>query len=468
MTINSNNKHEPEPEPELIDLYQKPEKIYTRSFTGLFRNLRLAGGTFLFILYFGTCWINLNGQQAVLFDLSAKQFHIFGTTYWPQDFLLLSWLLIICAFGLFAITVFAGRIWCGYTCPQSVFTWVFMWAERITEGERNRRIKLDKEFMTRNKFLRKAAKHTIWIFISFATAFTFVGYFTPVRELVFHIASFDVSQWATFWLGFFTLATYGNAGYLREQVCLYMCPYARFQSVMFDDNTLVVAYDKIRGENRGSRKKSANPKELNLGDCVDCSVCVQVCPTGIDIRDGLQYQCIGCAACVDACDTIMDKMGYEKGLIRYTTENELTGKKTNLLRPRFIGYTAALTAIIGLFFWTLGNRVPMELEVIRDRNVLYRAVVNDRIENIYTLKVANKDQQAHHVTITVNGIENLNLKGNLSFEVAPGQVDQQVIRVTAPIIEGAKTTRSIRFSIIPSSSGMPSIDTESRFMVPHQ
>ena len=466
--MTTHSKHEQQPEPELIDLYQKPERIYTRSFTGLFRNLRLTGGTFLFFLYFGTCWINLNGRQAVLFDLPARQFHIFGTTYWPQDFLLLSWLLIICAFGLFAITVFAGRIWCGYTCPQSVFTWVFMWAEKITEGERNRRMKLDKEPMTLNKFLRKAAKQVIWISVAFATALTFVGYFTPVRELVVHIVSFDVSPWAIFWLGFFTLATYGNAGYLREQVCLHMCPYARFQSVMFDSNTLVVAYDEQRGESRGARKKSADHKALGLGDCVDCSVCVQVCPTGIDIRDGLQYECIGCAACVDACDTIMGKIGYEKGLIRYTTDNELAGEKTNLFRPRFVGYSAALAIIIGLFFWTLSNRIPMEMEVIRDRNILYRVLDNDRIENIYTLKIANKDQQPHRVSITVTGIENLQLKGDLSFEVAPGQVDQQVIRVTAPILNDAKTTRPIQFRIITRSSDMPPIEAESRFMAPRQ
>ncbi len=457
-----------QPEPELIDLYQKPDKIYTRSFTGLYRNLRVAGGAFLFLLYFGTCWINLNGQQAVLFDLPARQFHIFGTTYWPQDFLLLSWLLIICAFGLFAITVFAGRVWCGYTCPQSVFTWVFMWAERITEGERNRRMKLDKEPMSLNKFLRKTAKQLIWISVALATAITFVGYFTPIRELIVSIANFDVSPWAIFWLGFFTLATYGNAGYLREQVCLYMCPYARFQSVMFDNNTLVVAYDENRGESRGARKKSADPKALGLGDCVDCSVCVQVCPTGIDIRDGLQYQCIGCAACVDACDTIMGKMGYDKGLIRYTTENELSGGKTNLLRPRFIAYTTALLTIISLFIWTLGNRIPLELEVLRDRNVLFRAVDNDRIENIYTLKVANKDQYPHKVTLSVSGIENLQIKGQVSFEVAAGEVGQQVIRVTAPAIPGNRTTRPILFSIISKTPGIPSIDTESRFMVPRQ
>ena len=452
--------------PELIDLYQKPDKIYTRSFTGRFRNFRRLGGILLFTLYFGTCWINLNGQQAILFDLPARQFHIFGTTFWPQDFILLSWLLIICAFGLFALTVFAGRIWCGYTCPQSVFTWVFMWAEKITEGERNRRMKLDKQSMSLTKLWRKFAKHTIWLGIAFATGLTFVGYFTPVRELVPGTFALELDSWEIFWIGFFTLATYGNAGYLREQVCIYMCPYARFQGVMFDNDTLVVAYDQKRGEPRGSRKKEADPKELGKGDCIDCTVCVQVCPTGIDIRDGLQYQCIGCAACIDACDSIMDKMGYPKGLVRYTTENTLQGKPTRILRPRLIGYACALMIISVAFFWTLSVRSPMELEVLRDRNVLYRPVADQRIENIYILKIANKDQQLHHFIIDVDGIENIRLESSNRITIASGEVAQPVVRVSAPIIPGAPASRTIRFSITTDQTGVTPVVSDSRFLVP--
>ena len=453
-------------EPELIDLYQKPEKIYTRSFSGRYRTMRLAGGTLLFLLFFGTCWININGHQAVLFDLPARKFHIFGTTFWPQDFILLTWLLIICAFGLFALTVFAGRVWCGYTCPQSVFTWVFMWAERVTEGERNRRIKLDKAPLTTTKFLRKTAKHILWLGIAFATALTFVGYFTPVRELVVDIALFDVAPWGIFWLGFFTLATYGNAGYLREQVCLHMCPYARFQSVMFDNDTLVVAYDKARGEQRGSRKKTADPKSLGLGDCVDCSVCVQVCPTGIDIRNGLQYQCIGCAACIDACDTIMDKMGYDPGLIRYSTEKQMSGSKTHWLRPRLLGYCSALFIMVCMFLYTLDQRVLLELEALKDRNVLYREINGNQIENVYTLKIVNKDQQPREIEIKVAGFENLKIIGNTSMVIAAGSVEQQVVRVVAPKLKGTPISRAIRFSI--NSEGLKSITAESRFMVPGQ
>ncbi|MDI2435553.1 cytochrome c oxidase accessory protein CcoG, partial [Pseudomonas aeruginosa] len=282
------------------DLYAKREKIYTRAFTGIFRRLRMVGGAALFLLYFGTVWLNWSGRQAVWWDLPERKFYIFGATFWPQDFMLLSWLLIVCAFGLFFITVFAGRVWCGYTCPQSVWTWIYMWCEKVTEGDRNQRIKLDKAPMSGNKLLRKTAKHSLWLLIGLVTGLTFVGYFSPIRELIPELLTGQADGWAYFWVGFFTLATYGNAGWLREQVCIYMCPYARFQSVMFDKDTLIVSYDPRRGEKRGPRKKSLDYKAQGLGDCIDCTMCVQVCPTGIDIRDGLQIECIGCAACIDA------------------------------------------------------------------------------------------------------------------------------------------------------------------------
>ena len=289
--------------------------IYTRSFTGLFRNFRRLGGGLLFLLFFGTLWLNWNGRQAVLWDLPERKFYIFGATFWPQDFILLSALLIIAAFGLFFITVFAGRVWCGYTCPQSVWTWVFMWCEKVTEGDRNARIKLDQGPASAAKLLRKTAKHALWLGVSLVTAITFIGYFTPVRPLVADLFSFQLDLESLFWVLFFTAATYVNAGWLREQVCIHMCPYSRFQSVMFDKDTLIVSYDAARGESRGARKKGSDPRAQGLGDCIDCQQCVQVCPTGIDIRDGLQIACIGCAACVDACDSIMDKMGYERGLV---------------------------------------------------------------------------------------------------------------------------------------------------------
>ncbi len=450
---------------ETVDLYANREKIYTRSFTGIFRNLRILGGAALFLLYFGTVWLNWNGRQAVWWNLPERKFYIFGSTYWPQDFVLLSALLIIAAFGLFFITVFAGRVWCGYTCPQSVFTWVFMWAEKVTEGDRNQRMKLDKAPMTAPKFLRKLAKHGIWVGVSLLTAITFVGYFTPIRELIPELFTLQASGWALFWVGFFTLATYGNAGYLREQVCIYMCPYARFQSVMFDQDTLIVSYDPRRGEHRGPRKRDADYKAQGLGDCIDCKMCVHVCPTGIDIRDGLQIECIGCAACIDACDSIMDKMNYPKGLISYTTEHNLSGQKTHLVRPRLIGYAVALLAMFCVFAWAIASRSLVELDVLKDR-VLYRENEEGRIENVYTLKIMNKAQHEVTYLIAADGLDGLVYEGKSEITALAGEVLSLPIELSIDPEKLPSSTNEITFRL--HSADDPSIKTDaaSRFIGP--
>jgi len=450
---------------EVVDLYANREKIYTRSFTGLFRNLRMLGGAALFLLYFGTVWLNWNGRQAVWWNLPERKFYIFGATYWPQDFVLLSALLIICAFGLFFITVFAGRVWCGYTCPQSVFTWVFMWAEKVTEGDRNQRMKLDKTPMSTKKFLRKLAKHGIWVGVSLVTAITFVGYFTPIRELIPELFTLEASGWALFWVGFFTLATYGNAGYLREQVCIYMCPYARFQSVMFDQDTLIVSYDTRRGESRGPRKKDADYKAQGLGDCIDCKMCVHVCPTGIDIRDGLQIECIGCAACIDACDSIMEKMNYPKGLISYTTEHNLSGQKTNLVRPRLIGYAVALTAMFCVFAWAIAERSLVELDVLKDR-VLYRENEEGRIENVYTLKIMNKAQHDVTYLIEADGLDDLVYEGKREIKAVAGEVLSLPVELSIDPEKLPSSTNEISFHLRAVDDPSIKTDAASRFIGP--
>lgn len=453
---------------ETVDLYAKREAIHTRSYSGFFKNIRLAGVAFLFLLFFGTAWLNVDGRQAVLWDLPARQFHIFAATFQPQDFFLLSFLLIICAFGLFFITTFAGRVWCGYTCPQTVWTWIFMWAERVTEGERNARIKLDAAPMSANKFLRRSAKHALWIGVSLLTALTFVGYFTPIRGLVVDLATLSVNGWAAFWIFFFTAATYINAGWLREQVCFYMCPYARFQSVMFDKDTMVVTYDYNRGENRGPRKKDADVEALGLGDCIDCTMCVQVCPTGIDIRDGLQHECIQCAACIDACDDIMDKMGYEPGLIRYTTEQNMAGQKTRILRPRLIGYGAALIIMITMFILTLGNMAQVTVDVQRDRNVLYREARGGDIENVYIIKIMNKSQQPRSFNLTVEGHPELSLNIRTSaLDVQPSSLLQVPVSVQLnPGNMQGSTSMPITFKVTAADDADISASSESRFMGP--
>ncbi|MGE8498492.1 MAG: cytochrome c oxidase accessory protein CcoG [Pseudomonas sp.] len=448
-----------------VDLYANREKIYTRAFTGIFRNLRMVGGAALFLLYFGTVWINWNGHQAVWWNLPERKFHIFGASYWPQDFVLLSALLIIAAFGLFFITVFAGRVWCGYTCPQSVFTWVFMWAEKVTEGDRNQRMKLDKTPMSAQKFLRKLAKHSIWVAVSLATAVTFVGYFSPIRELIPELLTLQAGGWAAFWVGFFTLATYGNAGWLREQVCIYMCPYARFQSVMFDQDTLIVSYDPRRGEQRGPRKKGADYKAQGLGDCIDCKMCVQVCPTGIDIRDGLQVECIGCAACIDACDDIMEKMNYPKGLISYTTEHNLSGQKTHLFRPRLIGYAVALLAMMAVFAWAVATRPLVELDVLKDR-VLFRENEEGRIENVYTLKVMNKSQQDMTFVIKADGLDGLVYEGRSEVKAQAGEVLSLPVELSIAPEKLPSSANEIMFHIQSADDESINNTAASRFIGP--
>jgi len=381
--------------------------------------------------FFLGAFIPWGDRQAILFDLPARQFHIFGTTFFPHDFMLLAWLLIILAFVLFFVTNFAGRVWCGYTCPQFVWTWLYIWVEEKAEGSPNKRKKLDKQPASAEKFLRKGVKHLVWLLIALATAIAFVGYFSPIRDLLPRITAFDLGPWEIFWMGFFTLFTYLFAGWLREQVCIYMCPYARFQAVMFDKDTLIVSYDEARGEPRGPRKKSTNLEEANLGHCIDCDLCVQVCPVGIDIRNGLQYECITCAACVDVCDQVMDKMEYPRGLIRYTTEEELAGRKTKILRPRLIGYFAVLMAMVLAFSIALYNRVPLEMEVQRDRNQLFRMTSEGMIENSYRIGITNMEQKEHTFRLRLEGAEGLQLQGAELYTLGAGETQQFSIRVLA-------------------------------------
>jgi cytochrome c oxidase accessory protein FixG len=439
--------------------------IHTRSFTGRFRNLRLLGAGLLFLLFFGTAWIDWNGRQAVLWDLENRQFHIFGATFWPQDFILLSAILIIAAFGLFFITVLAGRVWCGYACPQSVWTWVFMRVEQITEGDRGQRIKLDAAPWSLQKLARRSAKHALWLAVSLATALAFVGYFTPVRQLTVDLATFEVGATTAFWVLFFTAATYINAGWLREKVCRDMCPYSRFQSVMFDSDTLVISYDAARGENRGPRRKDADYKAEGLGDCIDCTVCVQVCPTGIDIRDGLQLECIGCGACVDACDSIMDKLGYARGLVRYSSENELAGGKTHWLRPRLIGYAAMLAVMIGAFAWALAERPLISLDVTRDRG-LFRENALGQIENIYSLKIINKTQQPRSYAIDLVDAGDFELHGPSTLNLAPGEIRDLPVSVALTASHNAAGPQTLHFEVRDQADAASRVSTKSTFLAP--
>ncbi|MAC32372.1 MAG: cytochrome c oxidase accessory protein CcoG [Haliea sp.] len=449
-----------------VDLYQRREKVYTRHIEGFFQRIRLFTGWPLLAGYFLLPWLTWDGRPAVLFDLPARKFHILGLTFWPQDFPLLAFLLIIAAFALFTVTAFAGRLWCGYTCPQTVWTSIFMWIEQRFEGSRNQRMKLDQAPWSAEKALRKGLKHGGWLFVAFATGATFVGYFYPIRDLLWEFLTLSSGKWQVLWTLFFTCATYINAGWMREQVCTYMCPYARFQSVMFDRDTLIVSYDPGRGEPRGSRRRDVDPRALGLGDCIDCELCVQVCPTGIDIREGLQYECIGCALCIDACNSVMDKMSYPRGLIRYTSERALEGEQTHWLRPRVIGYTLVLLVMAGLFSWRILDRTPLEMTVIRDRTELYVTTQDGSVENIYTLSVANMDEAAHEFEVSLEGLPGARLIGETRHTVDAGEVRRITLRVREPAGNANTPATVVEFRLQSTDQRDLEISSESRFMRP--
>jgi len=444
--------------PRAAALYESAKKIYPREIKGRFASLsKLATNVLLGLFYF-IPWLMWDNRQAFLFDLPARKFHLLGLTLWPQDFPYLALLLMIAALSLFFFTALAGRLWCGFACPQTVWTEAFIWMEQITEGTRSQRMKLDEAPWSWNKLRRKGSKQILWIMFSLWTGFTFVGYFMPIRQLGLDIVALNVGGWTLFWGVFYGFATYGNAGYMREQVCKYMCPYARFQSAMFDKDTLIISYDEERGEPRGGRKRSVDREKEGLGDCIDCKLCVQVCPTGIDIRDGLQYDCIACAACIDACDSIMDKMDYPRGLVRYTTEHALKGKTTQLLRPRMFVYAAVLLVLGGALVTSMVTRTPVILDVIRDRNTLYRELPGDLIENSYTLKVINQRNEARNFRLSVEGVPGLSLDG-VADEIAVDGGDVLSLPVRA------RTRRDNAYGIMNITFAVTAVDDESVVMI---
>jgi cytochrome c oxidase accessory protein FixG len=424
---------------------------------------------------YGLPWLEWGQRQAVLFDLEARRFYIFGLVLYPQDFIYLTGLLVISALSLFLFTAVAGRLWCGFACPQTVYSEIFMWLERQFEGDRSARMRLDAAPLSLNKAWRKTGKQLAWIVLSLWTGFSFVGYFTPIRELTASILSLGFGPWEIFWILFYSLATYGNAGFMREQVCKYMCTYARFQSAMFDKDTLIVTYDEARGEPRGARSKKADPQALGLGACVDCTLCVQVCPTGIDIRQGLQYECIGCGACVDVCDKVMDKVGYERGLIKFSTQNAMDNGWSwgqtlrRIFRPRVLVYTAVLWAIIigvGLSLW---HRTPFKVDIERDRATLARIVTGGMIENVYRLQFMNATEQNLTFHLQVDGLPNLILAGEANLQVAATESRWVTVRLQWPYEAASAGSHPIHFRIdsrSPSGQSVGQLSEKTVFLVP--
>jgi len=438
---------------ELISLYAAHEKIYPRSVSGFFSKWRWGMVLLTQLVFYGVPWIEWGQRQAVLFDLGARRFYIFGLVLYPQDFIYLAGILVISALALFLFTAVAGRLWCGYACPQTVYTEIFLWIEKKIEGDRSARMRRDAQGLSADKVGRKTVKHLLWLTVALWTGFTFVGYFTPIKDLGQEVLQLNMGSWEVFWTLFYGFATYGNAGFMREQVCIHMCPYARFQSAMFDKDTLIVTYDTERGEPRGARSRKADPTLLNLGACIDCTLCVQVCPTGIDIRNGLQYECIGCGACADVCDTVMDKMGYARGLVKYTTENAMKNKWTetqtwrHVFRPRILIYTSILAAIVIAMLVSLSMRTQFKVNVVRDRSAMARVVAGGKTENVYQLQVMNATEATQRYQITVTGLPGLTVTSDNLVMVESTQARKLAVRVQAPFEVAAPGSHPIVFEI---------------------
>jgi len=459
---------EPSGAPETVSLYEKWRKIYPLWVSGGFQTWRRVVLVVLLLVFYVSPWLQWKGQPGVHFDLMERRFTLFWSTFVPEEFILLAWLLLIAALVLFTVTVAAGRLFCGWACPQTVWSLVYFTIEVFVEGDRNSRLRLDKGAWNRKRIGKKALKYALWAGVAFSISVTFVGYFVPIRELLPRILAFELGGWEQFALLFPAAGSFLMSGVLREQVCFHMCPYARFQSVMFDRDSLIISYDAERGEARGKRRRNVALEESGLGACIDCKKCVNVCPTGIDIRDGLQYQCIGCAACVDACHDVMQTMGYGESLVRYSSENLDQHKASHLIRPRLIGYSSIILVVLGLFSYTLTHRVPIGLDIVRDRNRLYREHWDGSVENVYTLRIANRANDAREYEIDYESALPLSYEGRRVVRVEGGELEPVAIRLRLPEHGAAEIDdREVRFRVRQVSAPEVGVDKESLFHLPH-
>ena len=458
--------------PSVIRMYTPREKIYTREVSGRYTSWRWACVWLTQLVYYGLPWLSWNGRPAVLFDLAGRKFYIFGLVFWPQDFVYLAAALILGACLLFLLSAVGGRVWCSFGCPHTVYTEIFMWIERRIEGNRSARIRLDKQPACAAKLARKTAKHAAWIALSLWTGITLVAWFTPVRTLMQELATLSLGPWQAFWMLFYAGFAYMNAGWMREQICQYLCAYARFQSVMFDRDTLVITYDESRGEPRGARRTWRAGAGPALGGCIDCKLCVQVCPAGIDIRDGFQFSCIDCAACIDACDSVMDKIGAARGLVRYSTEHAMQHGlsaaqiRRRILRPRVLVYLGVLTAGIALYAGTLAMRTPLKLDVILDRGNMGREVEDGMIENVYRLQIMNTDERAHGYRLAVSGIDGIHLDPDAVIELDAIASRTLPVRVRIPQGKGKGGANKIRFELVARDAEHLRVQEPAVFFVP--
>lgn len=401
-----------------IQYFEKQERIYPKYVGGVYRNIKWITMIIGMIIYYGTPFIRWDRgenapDQAVLIDMQRGRAYWFWFEIWPQETYILTGILIFAAICLFFVSSLFGRVWCGYLCFQTVWTDLFIWVERIVQGDRTKRMRLREGPWTFQKIWKLTLTHIIWLIVAVSTGGAFVLYFNDAPTLINEMLNGQFSFTVLAFVGGLTFMTYLMAGFAREQVCIYMCPYARFQSAMFDKDTMIIGYDVERGEPRGKHKKGSSWE--NRGHCIDCTACVQVCPMGIDIREGLQMECIACGLCIDACNDIMDKMELPRGLIRYDTERGLEGKSEkkmgigHFLRPRTFYYIFVLALVGGLMITTLLNRPTVEITMLHDRNPLFVTLSSGEIRNGYELKILNKTHDDKTYSLSVDGIENARL-----------------------------------------------------------
>ncbi len=455
--------------PESISLYEKWKKIYPMWVNGSFQTWRRVTLVVLLLIFYVSPWLTWNGQRGVHFDLEHRRFTLFFVTFVPEEFYLLAWALIIAAFTLFFVTVVAGRIFCGWACPQTVWSLVYFTIEYLVEGDRSARMRLDRGRWSAERIRKKALKFSLWTVLALSISITFMGYFQPLPGFLPRLFAGDLSttEWAVVFLP--ALATFMMQGVLREQVCFHMCPYARFQSVMFDRDTLIIAYDKERGEPRGKRKRGTDIEEAQIGSCIDCKKCVSVCPTGIDIRDGLQYQCIGCANCIDVCNDVMDQMGYPRDLVRYSSENRDEHETRHKVRPRLVGYAAMLLLVSSLFGWQVTHREALSIDVSRDRTRLYRENWDGSVENVYTLHVQNRTGAIETYALGVDAEVPLAWAGPEQIEVGPRErTSLSISLVMSPDEPTSAEQTPVFFHIRAIGDAQATARKKSRFIRPEE
>jgi len=479
-------------------LYQPRVKIFPKRTAGFFRNLKWWIMAVTLGIYWVTPWLRWHRgpdapDQAVLVDLANRRFYFFFIEIWPQEFYYIAGLLIMAGLGLFLVTSVVGRAWCGYTCPQTVWTDLYIWVERFIEGDRNARMRLDKAPWSLEKIGKRSAVYAVWLFIAVSTGGAWVFYFADAPTLLRDLFTLNADPVAYITVGILTATTFVFAGFMREQVCTYMCPWPRIQGAMLDEDSLLVTYNSWRGEPRSRGQKRALAEGIEAGDCIDCNACVVVCPMGIDIRDGNQLECITCALCIDACDDVMAKIDRPRGLISYSTlqhfnahvaDTEAHGRQaatarqwsvgvSHIVRPRTLIY-AGLWSLIGfVMLISLLTRDRIDINVLPDRNPLFVTLSDGSIRNGYTLKLLNMLPRPEEFTVAVEGLPGASLwladsenRGATSLQVSVDADRLREIKVFVSRPAAAVQPGSTRFRFVLSGSGGETDSENSEFLGP--